>query len=404
MGDTMNFGIIYNKSNMNVGDDIQAYATARFLPRVDYFIDRETIDTFQSDNGEPVAVIMNAWYMWHKWNWPPSKTIYPLMTGFHYADHELANQWYGSPLKFQFLSGVGGAYLNAYGPVGCRDLFTLERLRENGIAAYFSGCITLTLPNMPARADRGQYVCVVDVLKKGRDKIHELLDEKIEVREFSHLRERDETLSWDDRQAMVRELLTTYQNARCVVTRRLHCALPCLAMGVPVLLVRGSEDDTRFDPYYDWLHHATLDDFVSGNFDYDFLNPPANKDDYLPYRESLAKAAADFAAQAQAETRTVDALNKLGATEEEIIRWRHDVMKQALDLWLEDDHAKMQTLAYAKDSLRRSDAELVRMMKRYDALQRKMNRTIAKAERYQKESLPKVIVRRITKRYWNEWD
>lgn len=400
----MNFGIIYNKSNMNVGDDIQAYATARFLPRVDYFIDRETIDTFKSDDGEPVAVIMNAWYMWHKWNWPPSKYIYPLMTGFHYADHELANQWFGSPLKFQFLSGEGGAYLNAYGPVGCRDNFTLERLRERGIDAFFSGCITLTLPKMPAREDKGQYVCVVDVMKKGRDKVHELLDGKIEVREFTHLRDRDDSLSWDDRQEMVRELLTTYQNARCVITRRLHCALPCLAMGVPVLLVRGDEDDTRFEPYYDWLHHASLDAFAAGDFDYDFLNPPQNKEDYLPYRESLTQAASAFAAQAQAETRTVEELRRTACTEEELLRWRHDVMKQSLDLWLEDDHEKMQTLAYAKDCLRRSDRELVRMMKRYDALQRKMNRTIEKAERFQKESLPKVIIRRITKRYWNEWD
>lgn len=88
----MKYGILFNKSNMNIGDDIQAYATERFLPRIDCFIDREHIDSFESENGEPVAVIMNAWYMWQKWNWPPSKYIYPLMTGFHYADHQLARQ------------------------------------------------------------------------------------------------------------------------------------------------------------------------------------------------------------------------------------------------------------------------------------------------------------------------
>ncbi len=402
----MRFGILYNKSNMNIGDDIQAYATARFLPRVDCFIDRETIDSFRSEDGEPVAVIMNAWYMWHKWNWPPSKYIYPLMTGFHYADHQLANQWFGSPLKFEFLDGVGARWLNAYGPVGCRDLFTLRHLQERGINAYFSGCITLTLPQMPETEDKGQYVCVVDVFKKGRDKLHSLLDGKIEVREISHLRERDETLSWEARQTMVKELLTVYQNARCVVTRRLHCALPCLAMGVPVLLVRGDEDDTRFEPYYDWLHYAPLDDFAEGKFDYDFLDPPPNKTDYLPYREALIKAAGEFAEQAEGETRSADELNRLDCTEEELIRWRHDVMKRSLDLWLEDDHLKhereTETQKAHKAELRERDKQIKQLKKERDAAKRKEERTRAKMLQFQSEALPKAVVRRILKRYWND--
>ena len=101
----MKYGVLYNKYNINIGDDIQAYATARFLPRVDYFIDREHIDEFKTEDGEPVAVIMNAWYMWAKWNWPPSKYILPNMIGFHYADHQLAHQP-GSPIKFEFLEGI----------------------------------------------------------------------------------------------------------------------------------------------------------------------------------------------------------------------------------------------------------------------------------------------------------
>ena len=400
----MKFGILYNKSNMNIGDDIQAYATARFLPQVDYFIDRETIDSFTPDDGEPVAVIMNAWYMWHKWNWPPSKYIYPLMIGFHYADHELANQWYGSPVKFEFLSGAGADYLNAYGPVGCRDNFTLNVLRERGINAYFSGCLTLTLPKMPERDDKGTYICAVDVAKAGRDKLHEMLDGKIEIREFSHLRDRDEQISWEDRKETVKALLTVYQNARCVVTRRLHCALPCLAMGVPVLLVRGDEDDTRFDPYYNWLHYATLDDFLNDNYDFDFLDPPENRSDYLPSRQALTMAAREFAELAASETRSADEIKKTTYTEDEVIRWRHDVMKQVLDLWFEDDHAKMQTLDVAKTDIRLLEREKTRIIKNRDAIERKMERTKEKALRFQRESLPKVIVRRITKRYWNEWE
>ena len=306
----MKFGILYNKSNMNIGDDIQAYATERFLPNIDYYIDRENLDSFTPDDNEPVAVIMNAWYMWRKWNWPPSKFIHPLMVGFHYADHQLANQWYGSPLKYQFLEGIGGDYLNACGPVGCRDKFTLNNLKSIGINAYFSGCITMTIPKMPEREDKGQYICVVDVVKKAREKFRGDFDDKIEIREISHLRERDETIPWEERRKSVQELLTLYQNARCVITRRLHCALPCLSMGVPVLLVRGDEDDTRFNPYYDWLHRVTVDEFMNGDFEYDFLNPPENKSDYKRYADSLTKTVSEFVAAAKDDKRSCAELSK----------------------------------------------------------------------------------------------
>ena len=341
----MKYGIIFNKSNMNIGDDIQAYATARFLPRIDYYIDREHIDEFQPENNEPVAVIMNAWYMWQKWNWPPSKCIIPLMTGFHYADHQLSNQWYGSPVKFEFLTGIGADYLNAYGPVGCRDNFTLEKLQEAGIEGYFSGCITMTLPNMPETEDRGKYIYIVDVDKRVTEKIkNQLSEEDIEIRVKSHLRERNPDLSWEDRVKTVEDILTNYQNARCVVTRRLHCALPCLAMGVPVLLVRGNEDDTRFSPYYKLLHFSRVKDFLEGNCRYDFLSPPQNSNEYLKYRVQIIENTEKFVKEMENTHKSLDELVKTTYTENDIKLWRHDVMKKALETWFYDSHEKHQVV------------------------------------------------------------
>lgn len=60
----MKFGIVIHKSTMNLGDDIQTYAAAKLLPHVDYQIDREYVSDFESKDNEPVAVIMNAWWMW----------------------------------------------------------------------------------------------------------------------------------------------------------------------------------------------------------------------------------------------------------------------------------------------------------------------------------------------------
>lgn len=329
----MKYGILFNQGNVNVGDDIQAYATSNFLPHTDYFIDRERINEFVSDDDEPVGVIMNAWYMWAKWHWPPSKYIVPHFVGFHYADHQLAKQP-GSPIKYEFLNGVGGDYLKAYGPIGCRDNYTKGQLRGLGVDAYFSGCITLTLPKQE-KIECGKYVCLVDIDPRVTKKIEKQLEGTgIEVKVMTQNKTADFDESWESRLKRVKKLLTTYQNALCVVTKRLHCSLPCLAMEVPVLLVKEMTDDIRFDPYYDYMHRSTVTDFLAGKCDYNFADPPENPQLYKPVREELIRSCEQFVAETKDVEATADELCKTTYTEDEVIRWRHDTMMEAMDNWL----------------------------------------------------------------------
>lgn len=333
----MKFGVMMHKHTQNIGDDIQTYAAARLLPRVDYFLDRERLDEFTTDDGEPAAVVMSAWYMWHKWNWPPSRYIMPLYVGMHYSDHELAKQD-GSPVKTEFLSGLGGDYLNAYGPVGCRDTFTEKTFKEMGIDAYFSGCITLTLPKMPIVKHDREYVCTVDISKAAVEHTRKLLEgTDIELKEIRHYKDyRNSDASWEERVKNVTDLLTVYQNAKCVVTRRLHCALPCLAMGVPVLILNNEKEgaDIRFEPYYDWTYNCTREQYISGEYGYDITDPPENPDDYMPYRESLIKAVNDFVQKYKDVHGSAEQLAKTSYTDGELMQWRHDVMKDCMNRWL----------------------------------------------------------------------
>lgn len=56
----------------NVGDDIQSIAARRFLPRVDYYIDRDQIGEWKNnDKNETVKLIANGWYMRDPFKWPP---------------------------------------------------------------------------------------------------------------------------------------------------------------------------------------------------------------------------------------------------------------------------------------------------------------------------------------------
>lgn len=332
----MKYGLLWHKTTTNLGDDIQAYALEQFLPHTDYFLTREHLNEFVSDDEEPVAAVMSAWWMWEKWNWPPSKYIIPHFVGFHYSDNKLAKQP-GCPCDYDFLTGLGADYLNAYGPIGARDVFTQKKLEDNNIDSNFSGCITITLPEMPKREVEKPYVCVVDVTKAVEKKVKaEAAKAGLEVKVIKHnVNYRDDQMSWDERKKLVEETLTTYQNAKCVITRRLHCALPCLAIGAPVCLVIHTLESIRFKPYYDWLHACTPKMYLDGEFEYDIANPPANPTVHVEYRNGLIDGINNFINELEAGPQDLDSLVKTNYSEDDVEFWRYPKMIKALNDWAE---------------------------------------------------------------------
>lgn len=341
----MKYGLLMHGPTTNLGDDIQSYAISQFLPHIDYLIDREKINSFVSDDGKPVATVMAAWWMWNKWNWPPSKYIYPYFVGFHYSDNDKAKQA-GCPVDYMYLTGIGGkeGYLGAYGPVGCRDYFTRDKLREVGVEAEFSGCITLTLPQQKKMKPEKRYVCLVDVAVKVEKKVREILkNTDVEVKVLTHdlNQKKNQKLTWKERAENVQKILTIYQNAECVLTRRLHCALPCLAMGVPTLLTIHTLESIRFIPYYDWLYCCKPDDFVTGKYEYDILNPPQNKPDYLETRNKLIQSVQAFVNEVRDIDVSADEINKMPYSETEIEVWRNEMMKKTLQIWKKETRQEL---------------------------------------------------------------
>lgn len=334
----MKFGVIWHKTTMNMGDDIQTYAAANHLPQVDYVIERENTDKFCSKDHEPVAVLMNAWWMWQKWNWPPAECIVPKLTSMHINNYTVAKK--SSPISDEWMQGIGGKFFRENGPVGARDQVTLDFLKERGIDSYFSGCMTLTLPKQKVTKDAGTYVCLVDLNEKLEKAAREMLkDTGLKVRVLSHDCDyRTSNASYEKRMQKVQDLLTEYQNAKCVITRRLHVSLPCLAMEVPVFSVVDMKNDgnsSRWAPYADWVHYVSNEDFVNGNFEYDFLNPPANKPNYLQTREALIADVAKFVEEMRDCELPIEQVKKTSYTEEEARIWQNDLMHYTLELWRE---------------------------------------------------------------------
>lgn len=291
----MKFGLVVYLKTDNIGDDVQSYAAKRFLPTVDYVIDREALDTFDS-HGEVVKAIMNGWYMYSKFNWPPASVIDPLWVAMHISE----NDYFG--IGERFLEGIGGDYLRHYAPIGARDVSTLEMLERNHIPAYLSGCLTLTIPQFD-NVEKTNEVLLVDLDEKSEAIVRKMypaenfqsVTHNVNAEEYS-------ALSAEDRLRRMEKLLRRYQGAKCVITSRLHCALPCLALQTPVFLIYKDEYAPRIQSFLSLLHYSNIGNLGEKLQEFCVENPIENKKDYLSIRDSLTKLCRDFIADETIKT------------------------------------------------------------------------------------------------------
>tara|TARA_Y100001933_G_scaffold260600_1_gene312988 strand:+ start:6375 stop:7475 length:1101 start_codon:yes stop_codon:yes gene_type:complete len=245
---------IEGRNTYNLGDHVQSIAASRFLPRVDFHLNREELAYY---DGPPVKLIMNGWFVHNSADWVPAPAITPLFVSFHI--NELAKKDFSSPQSI--------AYLKRHEPIGCRDLGTVNFLRSHGVDAYFSGCLTLTLDWLrePESVERDG-VYEVDLFYRYPHLPTYLRDWRLFLRSIQHgwlfktgkrQWHRSRLLShifrrcsrqrtqepWNDgldnpsKMLKARRLLKEYATAELVVTSRIHCALPCLALGTPVIFV-----------------------------------------------------------------------------------------------------------------------------------------------------------------------
>jgi hypothetical protein len=278
----MKYGLLSykeNKKSFNVGDNIQSLAAKQFLPQVDTYLNREKLEEY---NGEPVKLIMNGWFTHNIHNWVPSKKIIPLFVSFHMNNT-------AAPFM---LSEKGISYLKKHQPIGCRDQFTTDILKEKGIEAYFNGCLTLTLDSYKVEDyERDDSIYIVDPLygyttykkvtynykrflrsiqrgtifqlRKRKKHLNKILDKELQKKAI-HIQQEPPAGTYTDAEkfAMAEDLLQKYARAKLVITSRIHCALPCLAMGTPVIFINGFDsfvDSCRFEGILDLFNRIDVD-------------------------------------------------------------------------------------------------------------------------------------------------
>lgn len=290
----MKYGLYYFKNTHNLGDDMWAYAQSLFYPHIDYFIDNTSIYKFKSNNSEDVACIFAAFVEPYncEYSFYPPKNIVPLFVGSYFR-----------PTMHEFMNTrLIGSYLLEHAPIGCRTKELSEMLAKKGISAYFSGCISLTLPDL--HKEKEDYICLVDVPEYVSDFVKNKVGNKFILKYITHdiydIKEHSE-LPIEKRFEIIKGNLEIYAGAHCVITSRLHAALPCLTQNTPVLLTITNElaigvndIQRRVKDFFPMLNHNYYSDFLNDNVDYDFINPPVNPDLYLSYREDLIDRCKNF--------------------------------------------------------------------------------------------------------------
>ena len=303
----------------NIGDDIQSLASRQHLPRVDTLVERDEISNFKPEENGQYAMLLNGWFMQQPQNWPPSDRISPLFISFHIDKYS----------KKQMLAPASLEYFRKHEPIGCRDHATAALLESNGVKSYYSGCLTLTLEKPDVPAERNGFV-VCDPF--GHDdkykfflrghpqhqKLLKVLDPKNQLESAEHVtHEIAPDIPQEERLTLAQDLLKKYASASLVITSRIHCALPCLAFGTPVLFIepRKASDyfygglvgkvrdfmqrirfrDPRYSGIVNHMHSIKVLSLEKGiSPEYDFLNPLSNPDKIEDLKERLRTNCREF--------------------------------------------------------------------------------------------------------------
>ncbi len=247
------YGLTWRPRTDNQGDDLVALAALQHLPRADFMLDADALDAPLSGlkDEDRLVLLCPGVFLRSSAHWPPEKHIAPVCLGVHISSEDA----WGLPLDT--LDGTGLEALAAIAPIAARDVRTANRLARLNIPHTLTGCLSLTLEH-PNVSRKGVICCDVP-----EDAVTAIRAFRRDVTAVSHTL-RDPSPDFETRMADARKLLSAYASAEMVFTRRLHCAMACLAVGTPVMLLYHPEyeDISRFAPMDAMVRRQSVEEFL----------------------------------------------------------------------------------------------------------------------------------------------
>jgi len=240
------FGVIYFSYNgmpglckdgvvaVNIGDYMQSLAARNIYSKLGIqdqelvTIDRDSLSQY---SGPPAIMIFSGIFGHH--SFPIPDTIIPIFMGFHADASVIAKNI---------------NYFRRFQPIGCRDSYTAHWLKEHGVAAYVTGCLTMAFDRRKHSSEEdnvfiaygeneGEFPCEAIKLMPPH-----LLEKAI----FISQRRAVHTYPISEYDMRASEMhaeyiFSQYKNkASLLITSLHHAAAPCIALGIPVIVCRKS--------------------------------------------------------------------------------------------------------------------------------------------------------------------
>lgn len=225
-------------STENLEDHIQIIAGLQLLKRLglapEQWIDRDnkivTAADLDFDDQQPLGILLNGWFKTNPAELPSHPQLTPIYLGFHIC-------------SFQSSSLVSPEVLEHYrrfGPIGCGDRYTLSLLKSHGVDAFLSHCLSLTLSFRLNDPDNQVETFIVSRNKRILDYLPSTIRSSTFISHYSG------TTDFASNMQRAMELLAIYRlRAKLIVTTMLHCALPAIAMGIPVVVFFPPNEDVQ---------------------------------------------------------------------------------------------------------------------------------------------------------------
>lgn len=228
---------ILGYDTINIGDDIQSFVTSTLVDP-DYVIVRDNYDEiYNFKTGEKVdqleeevVLIMNGWFM-HS----PDRKYSLSGLKFPIKNKKITPLFISTCLAKEvpeLMSLENIKWYRENSPFLCRDMYTKKNLDNFQVDNDFYGCMTQLL-TIDSVGDNPEYK------KLYSDSVFYVdcsAQEDIKEKHFFSNHYRHELVNKNpiDRMKMARDLLQKYRYAKKIYTSRLHCFLPCRAMGLNV--------------------------------------------------------------------------------------------------------------------------------------------------------------------------
>lgn len=264
----------------NAGDIAQTFAIDIIYQKMGIQPDQIvniTLEELGTYRGEKLLLPIDGYFRYSRENpaFPTSDDIIPVFLGVYST-------------SAQYLKAR--EFWKRNEPIGCRDEATFTAMKKRGYDAYLTGCMTMLFPKRTKEPTEPK-VFVVDAYPKINDYIPESLRPYLEY--IAH----DIPVNPEDDHVQVGLACEEkakayysryYHEATLVITSRLHCAAPCIAMGIPTVVVKDGYDE-RFGWLDKFIHLYSEDEFENIDWNPEPPDIEAHKERLFSFASSMIR-------------------------------------------------------------------------------------------------------------------